>query len=63
MMSLGKQQPLLNARIAQLKSVLPMVFHSRENNVQVYDLSCVLQPLRAECKGAVPVLFPDGLGN
>jgi hypothetical protein len=63
MMSLGKQQPLLNARMAQLKSVLPMAFHSRENKVQVYDLSCVLHPLRAECKSSVSVLFPEGLGN
>ncbi len=62
-MDLGAHQRLLNARMAQVKSVLPMAFHSRENNVQVYDLSCVLQPLRAECKSAVPVLFPEGLGN
>jgi hypothetical protein len=63
MMSLGKQEPLLNARMAQLKSVLPMAFQSRENKVQVYDLSCVLQPMGDECKGAVPVLFPEGPGN
>jgi len=54
---------LIEQRMAQLKSVLPMAFQSRENKVQVYDLSCVLQPLRAECKDAVPVLFPEGLGN
>jgi hypothetical protein len=60
MMSLGKHQGLMDARMAELKSVLPMVFHSRENKVQVYDLSCVLQPMRADCKGAVPVLFPEG---
>jgi hypothetical protein len=62
-MDLGTHQRLLDARMAQLKSVLPMAFQSRGNKVQVYDLSCVLQPLRAECKGAVPVLFPEGLGN
>jgi hypothetical protein len=54
---------LIKQRMAQLKSVLPMAFQSRENKVQVYDLSCVLQPLRAECKDAVPVLFPEGPGN
>jgi len=62
-MSLEKDQWLLDARITQLKSVLPMVFHSRENKVQVYDLSCVLQPLRVECRAALPVLFPEGLGH
>jgi|GEM_PF-795346 len=62
-MDLGKHRRLLDTRMAQLKSVLPMAFHSRENIVQVYDLSCVLQPLRAECKGAVPVLFPEGSGS
>lgn len=62
-LDLGNDQRLLDARMTELKSVLPMAFHSRENKVQVYDLSCVLQPLRPECKGAVPVLFPEGPGN
>lgn len=52
-------RPMIQARMAQLKSVLPLVFYSEENKVQVYDLSCVLQPDRAECRVAVPILFPD----
>jgi hypothetical protein len=60
-MILGDGQRLLDARMAQLKSVLPMAFHTRENKVQVYDLGCVLQPLWGECRTALPVLFPEGL--
>jgi 4-amino-4-deoxy-L-arabinose transferase-like glycosyltransferase len=54
---------LIKQRMAQLKSVLPLVFSSHENKVQIYDLSCVLQPMRAECTSAAPVLFPGNQGN
>ncbi len=49
--------------MAQLELVLPIAFHSREIKVQVYDLPCVLQSIRAECKSAIPVLFPEYPGN
>ncbi len=54
---------LIKQRMAQLKSVLPLVFSSHGNKVQVYDLTCVLQPVRAECTRAAPVLFPGNQGN
>lgn len=50
--------PMIDARMAQLKSALPVVFRSREDNVQIYDLYCVREPERPECRAALPVLFP-----
>jgi 4-amino-4-deoxy-L-arabinose transferase-like glycosyltransferase len=54
---------LIEQRMAQLKAVLPMAFRSLENKVQVYDLTCVLHPVRAECKSVASVLFPGNQGN
>jgi hypothetical protein len=50
--------PLLAPRIAELKSALPEVFRSHEGNVRIYDLSCLLEPQNAECRAALPALFP-----
>ncbi len=54
-------RPKLNQRIEQLKSVLPIVFRTRENHVQIYDLSCLLQPEQAGCESVSRILFPSGL--
>lgn len=50
---------LIKARAAQIKSVLPIVFRSREGHVQVYDLSCLLEPDRSDCQAITPVLIPE----
>ncbi len=51
-------RPIIQRRVAELTSALPEVFRSRENKVQIYDLTCLLQPQRAECKAVIPILFP-----
>jgi len=53
-------QPHYNRRMAELKAVLPAVFRSSENRVQILDLSCLYEPQRVECRKAAPVLFPAG---
>jgi len=53
-----KDRDLIAARMAEIKSVLPVVFHSRDNTVQVRDASCLLETQRADCQAALPVLFP-----
>jgi len=55
---LEASQPIIQRRVAELTSALPEVFRSRENRVQIYDLTCLLQPQRAECEAARPILFP-----
>jgi len=49
---------MLNTRMAQLKSALPVVFRSRQGNVQIYELACLLEPQKPECLAAAPALFP-----
>ena len=48
----------VSARIAEVKSALPMLFSSTSNHFQIYDASCVAESGRAECSGLVHVLFP-----
>jgi hypothetical protein len=47
---------LINARIAEIMSGLPLVFSSRENSVQIHDASCLFKTQRSECHGAGFVL-------
>jgi len=49
---------LIDARMTQIKAVLPVVFRSREDTVQVRDASCLVETQRADCKAVLPVLFP-----
>ena len=49
--------PQVIERLSQLKSVLPRVFQSRKKRIEIYDLSCVLQPVGPECREAPPTLF------
>jgi hypothetical protein len=41
---------LINARIAEVMSGLPLVFTSRENSVQIHDVSCLAEKQRPECR-------------
>lgn len=52
---------VIHDRMAEIKKALPLVFHSSDNTVQIYDSTCVAAPQRAECRAAARVLFPDGL--
>ena len=47
---------LINARIAQIMSGLPLVFTSRENSVQIHDASCLFEIQRSECQAAQSIL-------
>jgi hypothetical protein len=49
---------LIDARMVQVKAVLPVVFRSQQGTVQVRDASCLVETQRADCKAALPVLFP-----
>jgi len=55
-----EQLPPIVKRMAQVRSVLPLVFQSRGKRAQIYDLSCLFDSSRAECAAAAPVLFPGG---
>ena len=50
--------PLIDKRVAELKSVLPVMFRSSRDRVRVYDLGCVQAPERSGCETARGVLFP-----
>jgi hypothetical protein len=51
---------VIRDRMAEIKKVLPLVFHSSDNTVQIYDSSCVAAPQSAECDAVASVLFPLG---
>ena len=52
----GKDQ--IDARMAEIAAVLPVVFRSRENYAQIHDASCLTQLDRPDCQAAAPILFP-----
>jgi hypothetical protein len=47
---------LINARIAQVMSGLPLAFSTRENGVQIHDASCLFEIQRSECQAAQSIL-------
>ncbi len=49
----------IGARMAEIAAVLPVVFRSGENHVQIHDASCLTDLDRADCRAAAPILFPD----
>lgn len=49
----------IEARMAQIKTVLPLVYMSRENTAQVYDASCLVEEKEPRCDRAAQVLFPS----
>ncbi len=49
----------IDARMAEIAAVLPVVFRSGENHVQIHDASCLTDLDRADCRSAAPILFPD----
>ena len=53
-----KPAGLLDERIAELKSVLPVVFRGQEGRVEIRELTCLNEPQRPECGAAAAVLFP-----
>ncbi len=50
--------PLIEKRMEALKSVLPMVFQSQGDKVRLYDLACLHEGERVECRQAARVLVP-----
>jgi hypothetical protein len=55
-LEVGKDR--IEARMAEIKIVLPLVYRSRENTAQVYDASCLVEDKAPLCKRAAEVLFP-----
>lgn len=53
-------KPLLAARLDQIESVLPELFHSGGGHVRIYGLACVQHPEDPSCRSADRVLFPLG---
>ena len=49
----------IDARVAEIVAVLPVVFRSTDNFVRIYDASCMTDLARADCRSAAPLLFPD----
>ena len=56
--ALEQNPQALSARVAEINAVLPLVFNSEDNYVQIYDAACVSHTERHECLAAAPVLFP-----
>ena len=52
--------PLIEKRVANLKSGLPVLFRSRNGKVRLYDLSCAIEPQNVACRTA---LNPLGTGG
>jgi len=46
------------ARMAEVGSVLPIVFRSSDGHVQIHDASCLNDQERPECRAVGPILFP-----
>jgi|HubBroStandDraft_6_1064221.scaffolds.fasta_scaffold07518_7 hypothetical protein len=53
----------IDARMAEIAAVLPVVFRSGENHVQIHDTSCLTDLDRADCRAAAPILFPDSVSS
>lgn len=49
----------MNARMAEIAAVLPVVFRSKDNYARIYDASCLSELDRPDCRSAAPILFPD----
>ncbi len=56
---INRTRPWTGKQIDELKSVLPVVFHSRGNRVQLYDLGCLQAPDGPGCQTARAVLPPN----
>jgi hypothetical protein len=53
----------IDARMAEIDAVLPVVFRSRDNTVQIHDASCLTEAQRPDCRAAQIVLFPAEPGE
>lgn len=53
-------KPRLNARLHEIESVLPELFHSSSGNVRIYGPGCLQNPQDPSCRSADQVLFPEG---
>ena len=53
----------MNARMAAIAAVLPVVFRSKDNYAQIYDASCLSELDRPDCRSAAPILFPDSVST
>jgi hypothetical protein len=60
-LEVGKDR--IDARMAEIKAVLPMVYTSHENSAQIYDTSCVADEEGPHCQRVVPILFPAEAGQ
>lgn len=55
----GPRTGPINARMAEIAAVLPVVFRSKDNYARIYDASCLTDLDRADCRSAAATLFPD----
>ena len=55
-LEVGKDR--IDARMAEIKAVLPMVYRSRENTAQIYDTSCIADEEGPRCQRAALIIFP-----
>lgn len=55
-LEVGKEK--IDARLAELDSVFPVLFQSQNGTAQVRDASCLIESTRADCKAVQRVLFP-----
>jgi hypothetical protein len=53
----------IDARVAEVVAVLPVVFRSKDDFVRVFDASCMTDLDRADCRSAAAILFPDSVSN
>jgi hypothetical protein len=53
----------IDARMAEIAAVLPVVFRSKDDFVRIYDASCMTDLDRADCRTATPILFPDSVSK
>ena len=53
----------IDARVAEVVAVLPVVFRSKDDFVRIYDASCMTDLGRADCRSAAPILFPDSVSE
>jgi hypothetical protein len=56
--SLEPHPERFRARMAEVNSVLPVVYQSPDGSVQVHDAICVSEPARTQCQASHVTLFP-----
>ena len=53
----------IDARVAEIVTVLPVVFRSRNDFARIYDASCMTHLDRGDCRSRASILFPDSVSK